>query len=53
MLAEDSVEMMLSVLNRLQKANVWSCNSLLWHSRRLGCDRLSNSCRPVVLNPGS
>jgi len=44
---------MLAVPNGLQKVNGWSCSSRLWHPRRLGCDCLSNSCRPMVLNPGS
>jgi len=25
--------------------NDWSCSSQLWHTRRLGCDCLSNACR--------
>jgi len=41
------------VPNCLQKVNSWSCSSLLWHPRRLSCDCLSNSCRPLVLNSGS
>jgi len=48
-----TVEKMLAVPNRLQKVNGWSCSSWLWHPRRLGCDCLPNSCRPVVLKPGS
>jgi len=44
---------MQPVQNRLQKVNGWSCTFWLWHPRQLGCDCLSNSCRPVVLNPGS
>jgi len=48
-----TVEKMLAVPNRLQKVNGWFCSSRLWHPCRLGCDCLSNSCRPVVLNPGS
>jgi len=39
--------------NRMQKVSGWSCSSWLWHPRQLGCDCLSSSCRPVVLNPGS
>ena len=41
---------MLAVPNRLQKVSGWSCSSRLWHPRRLGCDCVLNSCRPVVLN---
>ena len=48
-----TVEKMLAVLNRLQKVNGWSCSSRMWHPRQLGCDCLSNSCRPVILKPGS
>jgi len=48
-----TVEKMLAVPNRLQKVNGWSWGSRLWHPRRLGCDCLSNSCKSVVLNPGS
>jgi len=44
-----TVEKMLAVPNRLQKANGWSYSSRLWNPRQLGCDYLSNSCRPVVL----
>jgi len=48
-----TVEKMLAALNRLQKVNGWSSSSRLWHPRRLGCDYLSNSWRPVVPNSGS
>jgi len=48
-----TVEKMLAVSNRLQKVNGWCCSFRLWHPRWLGCDCLSNSCRPVVLYPGS
>ena len=48
-----TVEKMLAVPNRPQKVNGWSCSSRLWHTCQLGCDYLPNSCRPVVLNPGS
>jgi len=48
-----TVEKMLAVPNRLQKVNGCSCSSRPWHLRRFGCDCLSNSCRPVVLNSGS
>jgi len=48
-----TVEKMLAAPNRLQKVNGWSCSFQVWHPRRLGCDCLSNSCRPVVLNPGA
>ena len=48
-----TVEKMLAVRNCLQKANGCSWSSRLWRLRRLGCDCLSNSCRPVVLNLGS
>jgi len=45
--------MLLAVPNPLLKVKCWSCSCLLWHPRRLGCDCLSNSCRPVVFNPSS
>jgi len=48
-----TVEKMLAVPNRMQKLNGWSCSSRLWHPCQLGCDCLSTSCRPVVLNPSS
>ena len=48
--AEDSVEKMLAVSNRLQKVNGWSCSSQLWHPHLLGCDCLSNSCGPRLHN---
>jgi len=48
-----TVEKMLAVPNYLQRVSGWSYNSPLWHPRRLGCDCLSNSCRPVNLNPSS
>jgi len=44
--AEDPVEKMLAVPNRLQKVNGWSCSSKMCHPPRLGCDYLSNWCRP-------
>jgi len=47
---EDTVEKMLAVPNRLQKANGWSCSSQLWHPHLLGCNCLSNSCRPGLHN---
>jgi len=48
-----TVENMQPVPNRLQEVSGWSYISRQWHPRWLGCDCLSNSCRPVVLNPGS
>jgi len=42
---------MQPVPNCMQKVNGWSCTSWLWHPRQLGCDCLSNSCRPMILNP--
>jgi len=46
-----NVENVQPVPNRMQKVNGWSCTSWLWRPRQLGCVCLSNSCRPVVLNP--
>jgi len=46
--AEDPVEKMLAVPNRLQKVSGCSCSSQTWHPPRLGCDCLSNSYRPGV-----
>jgi len=48
-----TVEKMVAAPNRLQKVNGWSCSFQLWHPRQLGCDCLSNSRRPVVLNLNS
>jgi len=45
-----TVEKMLAVPNRLQKVYGWFCSSRLWHSCRLGCDCLFNSCRPKWLS---
>jgi len=44
---------MLTVENRVQKINGWSCTSRLRHPRQLGCDCQSNSCRAATLKPGS
>jgi len=39
------VEKTLAVRDRLPKLNGWSCNSQLWHPRRLGCNYLFNARR--------
>jgi len=53
--AEDSVEMMLtaSSTNLSPKSQRLILQLPTVTPRRLGCDCLSNSCRPVVLNPSS